>query len=130
MDKFKTLADFYASLSGDKKAQVEAISHLLHAAVPELQETLKWNAPNFVFEGNDRLTLNLMNKEGKVKLILHMGATKKEDKKARPIMTDSTGLIAWSSDIRGTITFESADHVRQVRQQVTELVQAWLKIPV
>jgi len=130
VDKFKTLEEFYSDLSGDKKAQVEEISSLLRAAAPELHETLKWNAPNFVYEGNDRLTLNLMNKEGKVKLILHMGATKKEDKKAKPVMTDDTGLIFWNSDIRGTITFESTEHIKQVRKEVIELVREWLKIPV
>ena len=130
MEKFKTLQAFYASQSGDQSAQVEAIRRIITAAVPEVQETLKWNAPNFVFEGEDRLTMNLMNKEGKVKLVFHMGATKKEDRKAAPIMSDPTGLIAWSSNIRGMVTFESAAHVDQIREQLTELVRAWLKIRV
>ena len=128
MDKYRTVDEFYASQPSEKKAQVEAIRNIIRTAMPQLQETLKWNAPNFVLDGEDRLTMNLMNKEGKVKLIFHMGATKKEDKKARPVMTDTTGLIAWNSDIRGTITFESLEHIEQVRDDVTELVRQWLKI--
>lgn len=100
------------------------------SAEPQLKETLKWNAPNFVFDGEDRLTMNLMNKEGKVKLIFHMGAVKKEDTRADPVITDTTGLIAWNSNIRGTVTFESSQHVHQVREQLTELIHAWLKIGV
>ena len=130
MDKYKTLEAFYSSQSGDKKAQVESIRAILLAAEPQLEQTLKWNAPNFVYTGEDRLTMNLMNKEGKVKLIFHMGATTKEDKKAPPIMSDSSGLIIWNSDIRGTITFESSHHIAQMRDQLTELVHRWLEIRV
>ncbi len=130
MEKFKTLEAFYTSQSGDQKAQVEEIRNIIMAAVPRLEETLKWNAPNFVLNGEDRLTMNLMNKEGKVKLIFHMGATKKEDKKADPVMTDSIGLISWNSNMRGTITFESSQHVSQVSKQLTELVREWLRISV
>jgi hypothetical protein len=128
MEKFKSLEAFYASQSGDRKAQVEGIRNIIMAAEPRLLETLKWNAPNFVLDGEDRLTLNLMNKEGKVKLIFHMGATKPEDKRANPVMTDTTGLLFWNSNIRGTITFESSQHVDQVREQVTTLVREWLRI--
>lgn len=130
MDKFKTLEAFYAGQSGDTRTQVEAIRQIIMAAEPQLTEKLKWNAPNFVFEGEDRLTLNLMNKEGKVKLIFHMGATRAEDRKADPVMTDTTGLIFWNSNIRGTLTFESSLHVSQVRDQLTGLVRDWLKIRV
>lgn len=130
MEKFKTLDAFYAHQTGDTKAQVDALRQVILSAEPRLAETLKWNAPNFVFEGEDRLTVNVMNKEGKVKLIFHMGAVKKEDKKALPVMADTTGLIVWNSDIRGTITFDSLQHVHQVREQLTALVHDWLRISV
>lgn len=128
MEKFKTLAAFYASQSGDQKAQVEAIRNIIMTAAPRLVETLKWNAPNFALDGEDRLTMNLMNKEGKVKLIFHRGATTKEDKMAGPVMTGTTGLIAWNSNIRGTVTFESSQHISQVREELTELIREWLRI--
>ncbi len=128
MEKFKTLEEFYTSLSGDRKAQIEGIRNVIMGAEPRLVETLKWNAPNFVLDGEDRLTLNLMNKEGKIKLVFHMGATQKEDKKAHPVMTDTTGLIFWNSNIRGTITFESSQHVSQVCEQLTDLIRNWLSI--
>ncbi|MEZ4516498.1 MAG: DUF1801 domain-containing protein [Chloroflexota bacterium] len=130
MDKYKTLEEFYASQSGDKKVQVEELRNIIMSANPQLEETLKWNAPNFVYDSQDRLTMNLMNKEGKVKLVLHMGATKQEDKRAQSVMNDPTGLISWNSDIRGTITFESSQHLNQVRNQLTELVCEWLRLNV
>lgn len=128
MDKYKTLEAFYAGQSDDTKTQVEAVRDIVISVEPEIEQTLKWNAPNFVFDGEDRLTMNLMNKEGKVKLIFHMGATKKENKKAQPVMVDTTGLISWNSDIRGTITFESSHHVHQVREQLAQLIRDWLNI--
>lgn len=130
MEKYKTLNAFYAAQNGDKKAQVEALRAILLDADPALYEILKWNAPNFVHQGNDRLTMNLMNKEGKVKLILHMGATKKENKKGDPVMVDDTGLVVWNSDIRGTIAFESATQIEQSRAELIGLVRNWLAIPV
>ena len=56
-------------------------------------------------------TFNLSNKENKVKVIIHMGAKKKENKKGKPVIADPDSLVEWNSDIRGMILFDSVDDV-------------------
>lgn len=83
----------------------------------------------FVLDGEDRITFNLMNKEGAVKLILHMGAKRKEDKKGTPIMQDKSGLVEWNSDIRGMLTFADMEGVNSSLSAVKEILKNWLAIP-
>lgn len=127
--KFKDVPAFLAALDDDKRAQVEAVRAIVLAANPGLTENIKWNAPSYVLDGEDRVTFNAQNKEGLVKLVLHMGATRPEDKKAPPIMADDAGLAAWASDIRAIITFADADDVAAKSERLRDFVTRWLEIP-
>jgi hypothetical protein len=57
-----------------------------------------------------------------------MGATRKEDKKGEPIMQDESGLIEWSSDIRGMLTFTSVEDIRAKLVPLEKIVKNWLAI--
>ncbi len=59
----------------------------------DLTEHVKWNAPSYVFDGEDRITMNLRNKQGLVKLVLHMGATRPEDRKGAPVLLADEGIV-------------------------------------
>lgn len=129
MQKYKTVEDFLKGLDGNKQQQVDALRDLIIKAEPKLQEHIKWNAPSYVLGGEDRITFNLMNKQEVVKLVLHMGATRKEDKKGAPIMRDESGLIEWSSDIRGMITFDNIDDINSKAASLRKIIKDWLSIP-
>lgn len=73
--------------------------------------------------GEDRITFNLRNKDNQVKLILHMGATRKESKGAAPVIEDKFGLVEWNSDIRGAVSFADLDDVRAKREQLKEIIE-------
>jgi uncharacterized protein YdhG (YjbR/CyaY superfamily) len=60
----------------NKQHQIDMLRSIILSVEPKLQEHIKWNAPSYVLNGEDRITFNLMNKESLVKLILHMGATR------------------------------------------------------
>ena len=117
-----------SSLDDSKKAQVEALRKLILDAEPNLQEHIKWNAPSYVFGGEDRITFNLFNKEEAVKLILHMGAMRKEDKNAAPVLKDDTGLIVWSSDIRGILSFRNLEDIQTKSIQLGQIIKQWLAV--
>jgi hypothetical protein len=128
MQKFKTVAEFMDSLDDAKKAQVEELRSIIKKSNPNLEETIKWNAPSYMLNGENRITFNLLNKEGMVKLVLHMGATRKENKKSKPIMTDNTGLIEWRSDIRGVVSFPTLLDITINRQNIVEVIDRWLVV--
>jgi hypothetical protein len=128
MKKYKTIAEFLEDQSPEQLEQITLLRTIIMGAEPSLTENLKWNAPNYVYKAEDRITFNLMNKEGKVKLILHMGATKKEEKKGQPVLIDNYGIVEWNSDIRGTITFKDIDDIKEKSIALSELIKKWLLV--
>lgn len=129
MQKYKTVEAFLDDLDSEKRQQVNALRDLIIGTETGLEEHIKWNAPSYIFDGEDRVTFNTMNKQGVIKLILHMGATRKENKKGVPIMQDESGLIEWSSDIRGMITITSIDDIESNRSSLKNIIKDWLAIP-
>ena len=128
MQKYKTLEEFLDDQSEDKRLQIDTLRNLISSIEPMLQEHIKWNAPSYVLDGEDRITFNLMNKQGVVKLVLHMGATRKENKKGAPVIQDTSGLIEWNSDIRGTLTFASIEDITQKLPLVERIIKSWLSV--
>ena len=128
MQKYKSVEECLNSLATDKRPRVDALRDLILTSDARLQENIKWNALNYVLDGEDRITFNLMNKQGLVKLVLHMGATRKEDKTGAPLLQDDSGLIEWNSDIRGVITFNSIEHINANRDALKKIIHDWLSV--
>lgn len=127
MNKYQTLTDFLDDLSPTKREQVVELRRYIQAADPSLEEHIKWNAPSYVKDGEDRITFNLLNKEDVVKVVFHMGASRKEDRKAKPILKDAE-LLEWVSDIRGYMTFKDLKQIVDHEREIKDLVQRWLAI--
>lgn len=64
MQKYKTIDEFLSDLDAAKRQQVDILRELILKAEPKLEEHIKWNAPSYVLDGEDRITFNLMNKQG------------------------------------------------------------------
>lgn len=128
MKKYKSLEEFYENQSADKLKQILLVRELIFSAEPSLQETLKWNAPNYVHNGEDRITFNIMNMQEIVKIIIHMGASKKEDKSGKPILEDPSGLVVWNSDIRGTISFGDYSDIQTKSGQFKKIIADWIAV--
>lgn len=125
MEKYKTIDEFINGLNDDQRSQVEKLRQYILDEGPLLTEHIKWNAPSYVKDDEDRITFNTMNKEQAVKLVFHMGATRKEDKKGRPILNNSP-LIQWASDIRGYMTFNSLDEIISNEKEIKRTIHEWL----
>lgn len=128
VEKYKNVADFIASLGEERAQQVDALRIIITSLDLELTEHIKWNAPSYVYDGEDRITFNLNNKENVVKLVLHMGATRKEDKKVEPVLNDDSGIVQWASDIRGMIAFENLADINAKENIIRNVLVDWLKI--
>ena len=127
MNKFKTVDEFLNGLDEDRRSQVLKLREYILDVEPSLTEHIKWNAPSYVKEDEDRMTFNTMNREGVVKLVFHMGATKTEDKNGQPVLDDAR-LIEWVSDIRGYMTFTTLDEIIANKNEIKRTVQEWLAL--
>lgn len=128
MQKYKTVDEFLKGISDSKKFQVLKLRECILSVEPTLKEHIKWNAPSYVHDGVDRITFNVFNKEGLVKLVFHMGAVRKENKIGKPVLNDEFSIIEWASDIRGYITFKDLDDVLAKEEAVEQLTSKWLAI--
>ena len=127
MNKYATINEFLDDLDVAKKEQVQEVRKYIQTADPTLEEHIKWNAPSYAKNGEDRITFNLLNKQNLVKLVFHMGASRKENRKAEPILKDAQ-LIEWVSDIRGFVTFSGLEQIKSQENLIKELVRRWLAI--
>lgn len=105
---------------------VELVRSAVRAADPAITETVKWNAPNFVVAGVDRVTLRLPPRGG-LQVIFHRGAVKRTDLDTFSF-TDPTGRLAWPAPDRGVLSLADPADARESAAAITELVAAWIAV--
>ena len=128
MNKYKSIEEFLSDQTADKLQEINKLRELILHTEPRLVENLKWNAPNYVYNDEDRITFNVINKQNKVKIVIHMGPTRKENKKGSPLLPNDQGLVEWNSDIRGTISFEDIHDVNTKSTRLQKLFRDWLAL--
>lgn len=105
---------------------VEALRGAILAADERLEENVKWNSPNFVFDGADRVTLRI-NPKGGVQVILHRGAKVRPDAAAF-VFDDPTGLLTWPGPDRAILSVADEAEAERLTPQLTELVARWIRM--
>lgn len=123
-----TVADLVSALDDQTREQVQLLRDIMGSLDADLTEHIKWNAPSYVFDGEDRITMNLRNKQGLVKLVLHMGATRPENRKGTPVLLEDAGIVEWASDIRGFVTFADLADIRANEPLLRRVLTSWLAI--
>ncbi len=93
------------------------------AAGEGITETIKWNSPNFVHRGEDRVTLNLGPK-GSLRLILHRGAKVKDA--AGFSFADPRRLARWPTPDRGVVSFRDAAEMDAKADALADTVRRWV----
>ena len=125
-ERYATVDEFLAAQSPERRADVESLRALVREAEPGLTEIVKWNSPDYTLDGVDRLTVNAAGK-GPVRLVLHHGTERAEDKGAAPRFAgDPHGLLTWHSDIRASFALPAAGELAGRRDGLVAVVRAWL----
>ena len=107
---------------------ITALRQAILAADPRIVENEKWNSPNFVFDGVDRVTLRIHPKGG-VQVILHRGSKARLDV-ADFHFEDPTGLLTWPARDRGVLKVDTVEEARALAPEITQLVRRWIAVPV
>lgn len=127
--RFATVDEFVAAQSPERRADVDVLRALVFEAKPGLTEIVKWNSPNYVLDGVDRLTINAAG-TGPVRLILHFGTGRAEDTAAAPAFAgDPEGLLTWHSNIRASLALPAPAELALKREAILGLIRAWLAEP-
>jgi len=107
---------------------ITALRQAILAADERIVENEKWNSPNFVFDGVDRVTLRLHPKGG-VQVIFHRGAKSRLDV-ADFHFDDPTGLLTWPAPDRGVLKVNTVEEAQALSDKITQLVRRWIAVPV
>lgn len=122
-------------LNNEVSTLVNAVNHPLEAEIhdlrgfilsvnDELTENIKWNGPNYVFNGQDRITMRVQAPK-LVQLIFHRGAKVQEALKDN-FIDDRSGLLDWKSNDRAVITFRNREEIEAGKEALREIVKKWL----
>ncbi|GAB2534865.1 DUF1801 domain-containing protein [Nocardia heshunensis] len=120
-----TVDQYLADLSHPRKPEIEQLRKALLGAAPGITEQIKWNAPSFGLDGEDRITMRLQPKNV-LDLIFHRGAKKRSP--SDPFtFDDPTGLIRWLAPDRGIIEFQDPSTLETNLPAITDLATRWLQ---
>ncbi len=109
------------------KREIAELRKILLNANSKLTEHVKWNAPSYCYNGDDRITFNL-HAQDHVKLIFHRGAKAKDAKDF--VFTDSSGMLEWAAKDRAVAKFRTLEEVKEKKLALTLLVNQWLEATV
>ncbi|MFN4224896.1 MAG: DUF1801 domain-containing protein [Hyphomonas sp.] len=115
-----------AALEHPLKPEAEALRTIIRGLKrPQLDESVKWNAPSYALGGVHFLTFNFGDKKS-VRLVFHCDTARKETKGAPPAFADETELLSWQSDIRAIAAFRCMDDVAAAKKALPGLVKRWV----
>ncbi|MDQ8738104.1 DUF1801 domain-containing protein [Paenibacillus sp. LHD-38] len=119
------VADFMQKLEHPQKQEIAAVRTIILSADQQLHEHIKWNAPSFCVDNEDRITFNLRGK-GYFMLVFHCGAKVRERNGEGPFIDDTSGLLEWAAHDRATLKFTNMADVEDKRDRLTEIIRKWL----
>jgi hypothetical protein len=118
------VATFMLELTHDRKAEVKQLRIAILAPPLGLTEHIKWNAPSFCIDGDDRITFRLQPGD-RLELIFHRGAKKRSDT-ATFTFTDPSGLMKLLTPDRGVVVLANAAATAHHMPEILHLVEAWV----
>ena len=121
------VAEFMNSLEHPFKEEIEEVRKIILSTDDRITEHIKWNAPSFCYEGEDRITFNL-NGKGFFRLIFHCGAKVKERNTKNPLIEDTSGILEWKAVDRALIHFMNKKDVKDKEEQLREIITKWLAV--
>jgi hypothetical protein len=98
------------------------VRNIILGAHPDLIEKIKWNAPSFGLEEDDRITFRLQP-GNRVDLIFHRGVARKIDEFS---FADETGLLKFVAADRAVLEFSDATDIEAKTEQLRWLVRSWI----
>ena len=116
---------YMAALDHPLKPVVEAVRAALVGSNPNIGERIKWNAPSFTWQGEDKVTFNIRPR-APLLLIFHRGAKAKDN--AGFTFEDGTGLMAWKDAGRAVVTIASEEDWDAHGPAVTGLIRRWMAV--
>jgi hypothetical protein len=117
---------FLDALNHPFRNEIEALRSTILSADSGITENIKWNGPNYCFNGEDRITMRIQPPK-QIQLIFHRGAKVKTQPKER-LIKDASGLLAWKENDRAVATFKNSSDIEKSKGDLTNIVKDWISV--
>lgn len=121
----KDVSAFLDQLNHPFRQEIELLREIIISVAPDVDENIKWNGPNYTYEGCDRITIRV-NPPKSFSLILHRGAKVQAVLPNKLIEIDH-GVLIWKSNDRAIADFKTAEQFEKAKPYLEEIVKIWLQ---
>jgi hypothetical protein len=115
---------YLAALDHPLAPEIRSLGDEILALDDRISERIKWKAPSFVVDGDDRVTFALRPGKG-LEVILHRGVAVRADT-AGFRFDDDSGIVRWATPDRGIVSMPDAAAVAEKRPALLDLVRRWI----
>lgn len=120
----KEADDFLNQLNHPLIKEIQTLRKIILSCSEELSENVKWNAPNYSHDGQDRITMKILPPKN-IQLIFHRGA-KKQEQPVNHLIEDPNGLLTWKENDRAIATFTTNEDIEKNKGIISQLVTDWI----
>jgi hypothetical protein len=121
------VVEFLNNLEHPLKKEIEEVRKIILSTNESITEHIKWNAPSFCFDNEDRITFNLQGK-GFFRLVFHCGAKVKDHAGNGTLFEDTTGLLDWVTTDRAMIKLTDMSDVESKKEKLAAVVAKWIEV--
>ncbi|MBL7769559.1 MAG: DUF1801 domain-containing protein [Flavipsychrobacter sp.] len=109
------------------KQEILEMRDIILDANKNLTEHIKWNAPSYCINGEDRITFNVHGKH-QFRLVFHCGVKIKARKLKGKISSDTQHWLEWAAEDRALLTFTDMIEIMQKKKTVQQIINEWIKL--
>ncbi len=115
--------EFLDSLDHPLRSEIDRLRAIIAKSGPALDEHIKWNAPSFMAEGTDCITLRLFPPKA-VQVIFHRGARPDGTMDLKHL--DGSGRLKWAAPDRAIATFANLADIDKNAEALSGFCAAWV----
>jgi len=119
------VTEFLNELNHPFRKEIKELRDFILASNKDVTENIKWNAPNYCFENEDRITMRIQPMTTKVQLIFHRGAKKQEQPKDK-LIANKSKILVWKEKDKAIITFKNSQEIEKGKHELEKIINEWI----
>jgi len=119
------VTDFLDQINPFLRDEIEYLRSIIMSTGMNLTEGIKWNAPSYSINGNDRITLRI-NSPKMIQIIFHRGAKVQKQPPER-ILGDKYTILLWKENDRAIASFKSLNEIQDNILILKEIITKWIE---
>lgn len=118
------VTQFISEMNHPLAVEINRLREIILTANNDISEIIKWNGPNYMHRGEDRITMRIQPPK-QIQLIFHRGA-KKLEQPSHKLIEDHTGILNWRENDRAIATFKTLEEIDANTENLATIIKSWL----